>query len=42
MVMQATIRLKTLTFKEKCYAVSMNNKQVLHTILKFLKHVETW
>ena len=40
MVMSATIRLKTLTFSEKCYAVSMNNEQVLRKILKFFNHVE--
>ena len=41
MVMQATIRQKTLTFSETCYAVLKNNEQVVHKILKFLNHAET-
>ena len=39
MVMEATTSLKTLTFKEKCYAVSMNNERVLRKTLKFFNHV---
>ena len=41
MVMQATIHLKRLIFIEKCYAVSENNEEVLHKILKFFNHAET-
>ena len=38
MVMQEKILLKTLTFSEKCYAVSKNNE---HKILEFFNHAES-